>query len=76
MKGREPVAALKEGTYFGEVALLVPGVRRSGWFVLTGYPPPHVHEIASVVATTFCEVLVLDKDDFEVIFKAGPFHLT
>merc|ERR1711988_852520 len=56
VKGREPVAALKEGTYFGEVALLVPGVRRS----------------ASVVATTFCEVLVLDKDDFENVLKLFP----
>ena len=50
------VATLSGGDCFGEIALLVPGARRT----------------ASIVAMSFCEAHQLFREDFEVRHRCRP----
>ncbi|KAJ9466383.1 Cyclic nucleotide-gated cation channel [Diplonema papillatum] len=49
-------ASLSEGNFFGEVALVVPGAKRT----------------ASIVCKTFTELFVLNKTDFERLLDSYP----
>eukprot|EP01059_Diplonema_ambulator_P001728 TRINITY_DN11454_c0_g1_i1.p1 TRINITY_DN11454_c0_g1~~TRINITY_DN11454_c0_g1_i1.p1 ORF type:complete len:586 (+),score=205.68 TRINITY_DN11454_c0_g1_i1:114-1871(+) len=49
-------ASLTEGNFFGEVALVVPGAKRT----------------ASIVCKTFTELFVLNKNDFESLLDSYP----
>ena len=54
--GEHQVATLSGGDCFGEIALLVPGMRRT----------------ASIVATTFCEAHELFRQDFIAALRSFP----